>query len=74
MNQFTEVMKKHSDEKLIDMITNHKDDYVPEAIEAIKAEIISRGLGDKIEPDRSHYKDPKSVFDIAIREIIEMEK
>ena len=78
MNQFTEVMRKHSDEMLIDIINNHSEDYVPEAIEAIKEELKSRGIEDRIIVGNHIIQDPQiqekeSVYDVAIREIMQME-
>ena len=78
MNKFSEVMRKHSDEMLINMINNHSADYVPEAIEAIKEELKSRGIEDCIIVENRIIQDPhiqekESVYDVAIREIMQME-
>lgn len=73
MNKFSEVMKKHSDEMLIDMITNHREDYVPEAIEAIEEELKSRGLEDCLLRQAPPLQGNESVYDIAIRKIMQME-
>lgn len=74
MNKFSEVMKKHTDEMLIDMINNHREEYTPEAIEAIEEELTRRGLKDSVILQKPIRQKNESDYDFAIREIIYLEK
>ncbi len=68
-------MKKHSDEMLVDLINNHREEYLPEAIEAMIEELKSRGLEDRIVTQQEILpQETESVYDVAIREIMQLER
>lgn len=75
MNKFSEKMKEYSVEELLEMINNHSEDYVQEAKEAIIHELIIRGMKESIAPENlPDFQEPESSYDVAIREVIEMER
>ena len=43
-NQFIEVMRKHSDEKLLEILNVKRKDYVADAITAAEEVLIERGV------------------------------
>lgn len=75
MNKFSEVMKKHSDEMLIDIYNNHREDYVPEAVEAMIEELKTRGLENCTATQQEILPlEKESDYDIAIRKIMQLER
>lgn len=43
-NAFTEAMQSRSDKQLVDIVTLHRNDYQPEALQAAEAELLRRNL------------------------------
>lgn len=75
MNKYSDVMAKHSDEKLVDLLNNHREEYQPEAIEAMIEEAKKRGLQERVFMlEEPKVEENESVYDIAIREIMQLER
>lgn len=56
-NDFTEVMEKHSDSELLEIVTKLKNDYQPEAVTAAEIEIKKRNLStDQVEQAETEIK------------------
>lgn len=51
MEQLKESIKNFSEEQLLDQYLNHRDEYIPEAVELMENEITTRGLREKIEAE-----------------------
>lgn len=57
-NQFIEVMRKHSDEKLLEILNVKRKDYVADAITAAEEVLIERGVSfTKIQNEKFEEKD-----------------
>ena len=57
-NQFVEVMRKHSDEKLLEILNVKRKDYVADAITAAEEVLIERGVSfTKIQNEKFEEKD-----------------
>ena len=55
MNRFYEIMKKHPDAKLLDIVTNRRSDYEPDALDAAQQVLDERGV--KWELPQEQFKD-----------------